>query len=84
MRFFVDNKELLEQFKKNAREKALNEYTWVKRKDELNRIFDSVVRMDNMPLEQLKAESKEKYKKRIKKNINRIKMDVRNLFTLDL
>lgn len=84
MKFFVDNKELLEQLKRNAREKALNEYTWNHRKDELNQIFDSVVRMDNVPLAQLKQETKQKYKKRIKKYINNLKMDIRNLFTLDM
>ena len=84
MNFFADNKELLEQYKKNAREKALNEYTWSNRKDELNQIFDTVVRMDNMSAEQLKRETKQKYKKRIRKSINNLKMDVRNLFTLNM
>ena len=84
MKFFVEHKELLEQFKKNAREKAVNEYSWANRREEINNIFDNVRRMDNMSAEALKKETRKKYIKRIKKYYDKIKMDIRNLLTLGI
>ena len=82
MKYFIDHKDELPQYKQRAREKALQEYDWKSKKDELNQIFASVVRMDHMPAEQLKKETIQKYHKRIKRYLAMFKMDIRNLLTL--